>query len=241
MTAYGPDLAHVHASGYTSLAEEAAPVVISLIGEPSGLVVDVGCGNGVTTRALVEAGHDVLGVDASSAMLAMARRTAPGARFRLASALDIELPDCQAILAIGEVLNYTERSLDPFFKRARSAIQPGGLLVLDLAGPGRVPGRKPVRHWNAGEDWAVLVETEEDPERRLLTRRMTTFHRRGVSWRRGEEVHRQRLHPPGDVAARLRALGFRVRIRTGYGDERFAPGHFVVVARVPNHRGRDRV
>jgi ubiquinone/menaquinone biosynthesis C-methylase UbiE len=92
---YGPDLAHMHASGYTSLAEAAAPAIVRLIGEPGGLVIDVGCGSGVTTRALVEAGHDVLGVDPSPAMLAIAWRTAPGARFRQASLLDTELPECR--------------------------------------------------------------------------------------------------------------------------------------------------
>jgi SAM-dependent methyltransferase len=241
VSAYGSDLAHIHASGYTSLAESAAPVIVSLLGEPDGLVIDLGCGNGVTTRALVEAGHDVLGIDPSAAMLAIARRTAPGARFRQASALDTGLPACRAVIAVGEVLNYTERSLDPFFRRVRDALRPGGHFVLDLAGPGRVAGGDPVRHWHEGEGWAILVETEEDAERGLLTRRMTTFRRAGGSWRRREEVHRQRLHRPPDVAIRLRALGFRVRIRRGYAGERFAPGHFAVMARRPNHTRVDRV
>jgi hypothetical protein len=138
------------------------------------------------------------------------------------------------VLAVGEVLNYTTRSLDPVFGRVYRARRPSGLFVLDLAGPGRVSGHVPLRSWAEGADWAILVETEEDPRRRLLTRRMTTFRRTDRRWRRGRETHRQRLHPPSEIAARLRRVGFRVRLRRGYVGERFAPGHYVVVASKPS-------
>ena len=92
--------------------------------------------------------------------LALARRTAPGARFRLASVLDTGLPPCRAVVAVGEVLNYTQRSLDPVFRRVHRALEPGGLFVFDLAGPGRVAGKGPARYWTEGEDWAILVEVE---------------------------------------------------------------------------------
>jgi SAM-dependent methyltransferase len=44
------------------------------------LVLDVGCGNGVPiTRALLSAGHRVIGLDSSGAMLARFRRNCPEA------------------------------------------------------------------------------------------------------------------------------------------------------------------
>jgi SAM-dependent methyltransferase len=236
---YGEDLAHIHASGFTALAEAAAPAIVSLLAGRRGRVVDLGCGSGVTTSALAAAGHEVLAVDSSGAMIELARRAAPGARFIQASALDVPFPDgCVAIVAVGEVLNYTEESLDPFFTRAFAALEPGGLLVFDLAGPGRVPGGGPARSWYEGSDWAILVETTEDADSATLTRRMTTFRELAGSWRRGHETHRQRLHRPSEIARMLRELGFRVRIRRGYAGERFAPGHFVVIA---NRRPPDRV
>jgi SAM-dependent methyltransferase len=236
---YGEDLAYIHARGFTALAEAAAPVIVALLGEPRGPVVDLGCGSGVTTRAFADAGHDVLGVDASAAMLELARRAAPAATFIQASALEVPLPDrCAAVVAVGEVLNYTQRSLDGFFRRVARALAPGGLFVFDLAGPGGVAGGGPVRSWYEGEDWAVLVETVEDESPAILTRRMTTFRQLDGRWRRGRETHRQRLHRAGDVAARLRASGLRARVRRGYAGERFAPGHFVVIA---NRPGSNRV
>jgi SAM-dependent methyltransferase len=233
---YAEDLAHIHSSGFTELAETAGPAVVELLRRArieSGLVVDLGCGSGITSRVLVEAGYDVLGIDSSRAFLARARRNAPAARFRRGSFLDERLPACGAVLAVGEVLNYTQRSLDPVFGRVYRALRAGGLFVFDLAGPGRVSRGRRARTWREGEDWAILLETEEDPHRLLLTRRMITFRRAGGGWRRGEEMHRQRLHPPSEIDAGLRRAGFRVRIRRGYAGERFAPGHYVVVARKP--------
>ena len=46
---------------------------------PGSLVLDIGCGNGIPiTRALLEAGHRVIGLDSSSAMLERFRRNCPG-------------------------------------------------------------------------------------------------------------------------------------------------------------------
>jgi SAM-dependent methyltransferase len=234
---YSEDLAHIHASGFSELAATAGPTIVELLrdaGVDGGLVVDVGCGSGVTSRALLEAGYDVLGIDSSQPLLRRARREAPGARFRHGSFLDQPLPECGAVIAVGEVLAYTERSLGPVFARVYRALRPGGLFIFDLPGPGRVPGGGRSRNWAQGGDWAILIETTEDPRRRVLTRRMTTFRRTGRGWRRGREVHLQRLHPPSEAAARLRRLGFRVRLRRGYSGRRFAPGHYVVVARKPS-------
>ena len=245
MSDYGRDLALIHARGFAGLAAAAGPFMAAELGRagfPDGLVVDLGCGNGVTSRLLGEAGYDVLGIDASPAMLALARREAPAARFRRGSFLDAELPPCVGVLAAGEVLAYTERSLDPLFRRVRRALAPGGVFVLDLPGPARLPGARPSRNWWAGEGWAILIELTLDRERALLTRSMTTFVRAGRSWRRGEETHRQRVFRATDVAARLRRIGFSVRVRRGYTGERFAPGHFVLVARAmpPAPRARAR-
>jgi SAM-dependent methyltransferase len=232
--AYRPDLAHAHASGFTGLAEAAAPVLVEMLRQASiesGRVVDLGCGSGVTSLALSRAGFDVVGIDASEPLLALARRTAPDARFRRGSFLREAIPPCAAVVAVGEVLSYTERDLAPLFRRVLRALAPGGLFVFDLSGPGRVADRGPVRDWHEAEDWAILVETRESAAGTLLTRRMTVFRRSDRGWRRSEVTHRQRLRRSAEVASELRAEGFAVRIRRSYAGERFAPDHYVVVAR----------
>jgi SAM-dependent methyltransferase len=239
---YEEDVAYVHDAGFSDLAQAAANRVVAELRSRrvvDGLVVDLGCGSGVAARRLVRAGYDVLGVDPSPAMLALARRRAPRATFRRGSFLDAELPPgCVAVTAIGEVLNYhvgaeAEQDLEGFFVRAHSALRPRGLLVLDIAGPGRVPGGGATRSWAEGDDWAILVEVSERPGGHELSRRMVTFRRTAGRWRRTEVEHHQRLYAAAAIAALLRQAGFRARILRGYTGETFAPGHRALIASRP--------
>ena len=201
-----------------------------------GRIVDVGCGPGIAAQRFVRAGYDVLGIDVSRDMLALARQTAPAATFRHGSFVDADLPDCVAVTALGEVLNYdfapdAEDHIAAFFARARAALRPGGILVLDVAGPGRLAGG-PERSWFDGRDWAILVETSEERRARELTRRMTVFRRAGGGeWRRTEAEHHQRLYPASRIVELLRDAGFRAPDPAAYeGEEPFAAGHRAFVA-----------
>ena len=80
---YRPDLARVHHEGFAFHADGAAPGIVELLDpvqERGGLVVELGCGSGLLTRHVVEAGLRVVATDASPAMLDLARRVAPGRR-----------------------------------------------------------------------------------------------------------------------------------------------------------------
>jgi SAM-dependent methyltransferase len=166
MPAYDEDLAYIHDQGYTQLAEGAAASVLELL-PPRACIVELGCGSGVTARRLSDAGHELLGIDQSAALIALARRRAPRAGFRVGSFVSEPIPECDAVLAISEVFNYlfdegnTRAALPSLFARIHAALRPGGLLVFDLAAPGLVPGGRS-RTWTTGPDWAVLVENHEE-------------------------------------------------------------------------------
>jgi SAM-dependent methyltransferase len=244
MADYGADLAYVHDAGFLALAEQATPLVAALLrerGVREGTVIELGCGSGATAAALSEAGHEVLGIDASRAMVELARARAPRARFRIGSWTDAELPRCDAVVAIGEVLGYTglargtKAELRSLFGRVAAALRPGGLFVFDLATPGRVPGGE-ASSFRVGPDWAILFTASEDARTSRLVRRITTFRRieGGATYRRSEEIHRLRLWDPHDVTGMLREARFRVQVRRGYGGAGgFVPGHRVFVARRP--------
>ena len=235
MTAYGEDLAYIHDQGYSHVAEAAAGSVLGLLGLRAS-IVELGCGSGVTAGRLTDAGHEVLGIDQSAALIALARRRAPRATFRVVSFVSEPIPECDAVLAISEVFNYlfdegnTRATLPSLFARSHAALRPGGWLVFDLAAPGVVPGGHS-RAWATGPDWAVLVENHEEGD--LLTRHITSFREHGAGYRRSEEVHRQRLHRPGEIVALLRAAGFRARTRRRYGEVSPGPKRHVYVARKP--------
>ena len=73
---YRRDLALVHHLGFGFHADACAPGLLALL-EPirasGGVVLEVGCGSGLLTKYLVDAGHRVIATDASPAMLDLAR------------------------------------------------------------------------------------------------------------------------------------------------------------------------
>jgi SAM-dependent methyltransferase len=238
---YAPDLAAIHDAGFTQLAVAAADDAITLLRErglSGGLVVELGCGPGVTARRLTDAGFDVLAVDQSAAMVGLARARAPRADVRKASFLKTRIPrGAVAVLAIGEVLGYRfdlhrpANLLEGVVDRASAALVPDGLLLFALATPGRVAGGH-ARSWVAGDDWAVLVEATEDRDAFMLSREITTFRADGARYRRAHETHHLRLYEPGHVLDALRGRGFTARLRRGYtGAEPLGAGHRVFVAR----------
>ena len=96
------------------------------------------------------------------------------------------------------------------------------MLLLDAAGPGRIPeGRR--RAFTEGKGWVCLVDVDEAKKTRLLTRRIVTFREADGAWRRSDEVHRQRLFRPAELARLLRQAGFRVTRLDGYVQP-FPPG-----------------
>jgi SAM-dependent methyltransferase len=237
---YGEDLAYVHDAGFGGFVLESAPGILGILrrnGIREGLVLDLGCGSGLWARELVRSGYSVLGVDISGAMISLARNRVPEAEFRISSLFEADLPPCDAVTALGEVLNYL---FDPnhdsqpllwFFRRAYGALVPGGVFVFDIAEPGQVAPGTITRGFTEGEGWVVLVEKGED--RGTLTRRITTFRKAGGHYRRSDETHRQRLYRAPDVAGELRRVGFRVRTVRAYGRHRLAGARAAFVARKP--------
>lgn len=189
-------------------------------------------------RRLTDAAYRVLGIDLSPHMIKLACKRVPEGSFRTGSFLDFDFPDCVAITALGECFNYTfdrrnsRSSLSRLFRRAFRALRQGGLLIFDVAEPGRARGSS--RCFWEGPDWACLVEYVQDKPRHLLTRQITTFRKVGRLYRRAEETHVQQLYRASQLASDLRKIGFLVRTIRGYGDLRFSRAHAGMIARKPS-------
>ncbi|MBL8237664.1 MAG: class I SAM-dependent methyltransferase [Bryobacterales bacterium] len=240
MSSYREDLAYINDAGFSNFTAGATPGVLALLrrhGVPRGLVVDLGCGSGRFSSALTSAGYSVLGVDQSPAMIRMAKKNAPQARFLTGSLYGVEIPPCDAVTAIGEIVNYqfapkqSRASLTRLFRRVHKALRPGGLFVFDVAEPGRVPPFAPEQYWEEGPDWALRVEVDGNAYSRWLTRKIVCFRRNSAGlYRRSDELHRLRLFHAEDVQAELASLGFQTRVQSGYGRFRLYPGLRAIVA-----------
>lgn len=237
-TLYGADLATIQAAAFGDLARQAAPELVALLRAssiPVRRVYDVGCGAGVTTRALVEAGFETIAVEPSPHLLAIARAAAPGATFLHASAYDLELRPCEAVLAIGEVLTYHPPEVDAdarvktFFRDVARALAPGGRLVFDLIDTDGLP--LDAKSWRSDDAWTLLWETREDRATSRLTRTVETFVREPDGrYRRSTEAHPVKLFREADVRAWLADAGFEVRTSRAYGAVPLAPRRVAYVA-----------
>jgi SAM-dependent methyltransferase len=106
---YGRDLSLIHHLGFGFHADACAPGILRLlepVPERGGLVLELGCGSGLLTTYLLDAGHRVVATDASPAMLDLGRDAAAGADLRLLTLPDDPLPEADAIVGVGHVLNY---------------------------------------------------------------------------------------------------------------------------------------
>lgn len=244
---YGDGLAAAHDAGFGFVAEAAAGELLDRLGDAgfrSGLVVDLGCGSGILAERLTAAGFGVLGVDVSAAMLTIARRRAPAARFVQGLALDTEIPACVAVVAVGEVLGYAAdpragaESLGPLFARIAAALHPSGIVLCDLAGPGRA-GPDPVPRWVEHDGRVVCSLAVEDDDGTVLTRRIVLFERAGDAWRRTDETHHLAVVPPERVLAAMRAAGLSAVQTPGYGDLVLPEGWAAFAARATAGREVD--
>lgn len=231
---YGEDLAWLHARHYSDFVLHAVPQVIRMLraeGTRNGLVCDAGCGAGQLSAALLKAGYNVVGVDASPAMIALARKQAPGAKFIHGSIHEVHLPTCNAAVAVGEIFNYL-RSRSRIIKAFRNlfrSLGPGGILIFDIKEP---PARRLARvSCRSGPNWALMAEIEEDPQQKKLIRRITSFRKTGRHFRRQIEIHQLGVYPAAEVKKMLQSTGFHARVYTGYGTYDLGPDRKVLVAK----------
>jgi ubiquinone/menaquinone biosynthesis C-methylase UbiE len=95
------------------------------------LALDVGCGAGTSTAALIlrGIGNHVLGADPSPAMIRGAKRRVAGASFLLASAEALPVrSDTVGLMTAAGSLNYVD--VPAFFTEAKRVLSPQGLLVV---------------------------------------------------------------------------------------------------------------
>lgn len=238
---YRDDLAYIHDQGYAHDSERAATFIVRLLranGLPRGRLLELGCGSGRSTARLMQAGYEVFGMDISSAMLRLARRRVPEGTFRIGS-FPIHANTCwNAVVAIGEVVNYlpSVMALRRMIRLVFRSLQPGGFFIFDMR---RLPQKGDPIRWLAGKggtDWAVTAGSVVDLKQQRLTRRILTLRFVRGRWRARTEVHHQRLYRVSDMDQWLRAAGFDVEVRKGYGRISLPAGKLFIARKPPASR-----
>ena len=198
-------------------------------------MLELGCGSGLLTRHLVDAGHRVVATDASPAMLELARETAPGAEeIRQLILPDDPLPECDAVVSVGHVLSYLpdDAAIERALVAAADALRPGGAFVLDLCDLlyGQLRREEP-NHGRVGDSWAIVTRFSL-PREHLFIREIAAFLRQeDGTWRRDDERHENVLVETAAVPTLLAEHGVEARVSESFGDEELPAGMVAIVGR----------
>jgi SAM-dependent methyltransferase len=237
---YRRDLALVHHRGFGFHADACAPGIVALlqpVRDRHGLVVEVGCGSGLLTRHLLDAGHRVVATDASPAMLELTRRVAPDAEdVRRLVLPDDPIPAADAVVSVGHAVNYLpdEAAIDRALVAIAHAVRPGGVLAIDVCDLEWGEARRDLpAHGRVGDDWAIITEFAV-PARNRFVREMTIFVRNDDgSWRRDEERHDNVLIDTTLVPPLLARHGIDADLRAAFGAEELPTGLRAVIGHRP--------
>ena len=112
------------------------PVLELLNPRPGERILDVGCGDGVLSQKIIEAGATIVGVDASQNMLAAAKQRGIDARLVDASKLPFEAEFDAAFS--NAALHWMKRDPDAVLKGVRRALKPKGRFAGEFGGHGCV-------------------------------------------------------------------------------------------------------
>ena len=115
--------------------------VFQKYGQNPPCLLDLGCGTGIMTRYLASKGKDMVGVDISAEMLAVAREETPANANILWICQDLTCLDlygtAQGAVSTFDTLNHLTGNgeLKDFFGRLRYFLEPGNLFVFDVNTP----------------------------------------------------------------------------------------------------------
>mgnify|MGYP002573015211 CR=1 FL=1 len=184
---------------------------------PVRTVLDLACGTGSLTAELTLRGYEMIGVDQSAEMLAVAAekcRNLPGEApiFLHQSMEKLDLyGTIDACVCCLDSVNYVTRpaALKRAFSRVHLFLMPGGLFVFDVKPPEVLEGADGEVYLDETEETYCVWRADYAPRRRVLTYGMDIFRlREDGAWERGEEVHEEYAYTLEELEQYLHEAGF---------------------------------
>ncbi|MBI2166469.1 MAG: class I SAM-dependent methyltransferase [Chloroflexi bacterium] len=187
-------------------------------------VLDLGCGQGVVSRAMHKAGATVTGVDMSRRLIELARRrSSRDIQYLVADARDLKALERGSFDAIAWVLAAQDTEpIEPVFINCARLLRPGGRLVMVINHPAfRIPRQS---RWGFDEERKLLyravdryltplsIPIDIHPFRAPARQQTWTYHRPLEAYIKGlageglwvnalEEWPSHRVSQPGPLAA----------------------------------------
>lgn len=184
---------------------------------PVHTVLDLACGTGSLSAELSLRGYEMIGVDQSAEMLAVAVekcRDLPGEvpiflnqpmeKLDLYGTID-------ACVCCLDSINYVTKpaALRRAFSRVHLFLMPGGLFIFDVKPPQILASADGEMYLDETEETYCVWRADYSPRRRILTYGMDIFRLcEDGSCERGEEIHEEYAYSLDELEEYLREAGF---------------------------------
>jgi SAM-dependent methyltransferase len=183
------------------------------------LVVDLGCGTGKFTRLLAEKGYDVIGVDNSEEMLAIAttktKEEGADILYLLQDMRELDLySTVGTVVSVCDSLNYmvTDEDLLTVFERVNTYLYSGGIFIFDFNTVYKyeyVIGDTVIAENRS--DCSFIWENVYDPESRCNEYDLTLFvQEEDGRYNRFQETHCQRGYTLEEMVTLLQQTGMEI-------------------------------
>lgn len=183
-----------------------------------GIIAELGCGTGVVTRALLQRGYDMIGIDFSEDMLAIAREeTDPSVLYLHQDMREFELfGTVDAFVSVCDSMNYlcTREDFVKVLKRVNLYLERKGIFFFDLKTPYFYKNVLGDSVQFDHRDYAALIwENHYDEDNRLHTYDLTMFlaeeetNKEDVMYEKFSETHYQRAYQINEVEEMVREAG----------------------------------
>ena len=123
------------APGHDSYWRHHRDQFLEIVPSPGRQTIDIGCGEGRLTRHLKELGHDIVGIDSSSSLVAAAREADPLMDIRLTDAVALPFGDASADLAIAFMSLHDVDSMNCAVREVARILEPGGRFCIAIVHP----------------------------------------------------------------------------------------------------------
>lgn len=195
-------------------------------------VLDLACGTGRLTWLLAQRGYEVIGVDLSCDMLAVAAEREEEVPYRplfLNQAMqELDLyGTVQAAICSMDGLNYLpEEDLREALRRLRLFLEPEGILLFDANTPEKFRRMDGETYAEETEDAFCVWRADLEENERSCVFGMDIFLREGRLWRREQEEHVEYVYSAEMLSTLLEEAGFArpkvfggLPLRPAEGDE----------------------
>src|SRR3954453_22024426 len=122
---------------FAIITQLGAGVIELLAPRPGERIIDLGCGTGALTAEIAAAGAEIVGIDASEAMIARARELYPQLGFEVARGEDFSVAAPVDAVFSSAALHWMSPPEAVVASIAR-ALEPGGRFVAEMGGTGNI-------------------------------------------------------------------------------------------------------